>query len=328
MPARRDHPRIQDDGERLLEYFRWVRQRAGQLQEEAGSLQEWDAAGRLALQIPEFMRRVIGADEVTDLQNEYDKEYEQWQIQDVGFEIAEVADSALMYLLEGNYDGDVERQCCGDLCSMAKATQRILQARVLQRRYRKQPLEDLSSRRILQLTYAFAERAQQCGAVCAAMQIGAVVGKFFSCNVKPSASVQWSSKFQLLQHHYKENQPTTAVMVRLAEAYLAQERDECTLTARACEAMCDDLFVAMVYTAWLTGETFKVRAVRTTWEWLQQTSTRDLSGPGLPGAWYYKTLLGSPGPELFAAVGRRLYYFAEGEWYGYQSARFVPWHGD
>eukprot|EP00971_Amphidinium_carterae_P042417 833896-Amphidinium_carterae.1 len=41
--------RIQDDGERLLEYFRWVRQRAGQLQEEAGSLQDVIIVSRLII---------------------------------------------------------------------------------------------------------------------------------------------------------------------------------------------------------------------------------------------------------------------------------------
>eukprot|EP00971_Amphidinium_carterae_P061371 1215336-Amphidinium_carterae.1 len=43
-----------------------------------------------------------------------------------------------------------------------------------------------SDHRILQLTYAFAERAQQCGAVCAAMQIGAVVGAHAQTRQDPS----------------------------------------------------------------------------------------------------------------------------------------------
>jgi len=323
MPARQDHPRIQDDRQPLIEFCRWVRAEAGQLLEKAGSEQELDAAGRLALQIPEYMQKVIGLDEVIALQNEYDKDYGGLHIKDVGHKMAKVADTVLANPLEGDDSQGVELQACGDLCSMAKATQQIIQARVLQRRYGRQKVQELSSRRIVGLAFAFAQRSQHCGAVCAAMQIGAVVGKFFQCNVKPSDSVLWSSKLQGLQHHYQDNRPTTDAIVRLAAAWLAQKRGGKKLTARICEHICKDLFVGMVRTAWLTGETCKVPGVKTSWDWLRRTSTRDLSSPGLPGARYYKTLMGSPGPELFAAVGHRLYFFAEGKWRRYQSARFV-----
>jgi len=156
------------------------------------------------------------------------------------------------------------------------------------------------------------------------VQIGAVVGKFFESNIKPSDSIVWTSKLQGLQHHYPGNQPTTAALVRLAEAGLGKG----TLSARRCEEICDDLFVAMVRTGDVTGEPCKVRGVRTTLEWLRQASAQDLRVSAPDGAKYYKTFIGTPGPELFAAVGGQLYYFDEGQWRGYTTARFVPWQGD